>query len=69
MIGFTLTEKEKTLHIIYWIQKIHKNLVGFYFIIASKLYSTKKILRSVSHIFKLIYSQTETFHKDSFVKL
>ena len=55
-LGFTLTEKEKALFIMYWIPKIR-------FIIASKICSTKKISKLVSHNFKLIYSQTKNFHK------
>ena len=38
-LGFILTEKEKTLPIIYWISKIHKNPIGARFINSSKLLS------------------------------
>ena len=63
-LGFTLTEKEKILPIMYWLPKMHKNPVGFRFIIASKLCSTKQISKSVSNVFKLIYTQIENFHKN-----
>ena len=42
-MGFEITEKEKTLPIMYWIPKMHKNPTGARFIIASKKYSTKQI--------------------------
>ena len=62
-LGFKLTDKEKTLPIMYWIPKLHKNPVGARFIIASKLCSTKQLSKSVSKVFKLVFSQIEKFHK------
>ena len=62
-LGFTLTKKEK--YKIYWILKMHKTLVSFRFFITFKLCSAKKISKPVSHIFKLIYSKTGNFHKNS----
>ena len=62
-LGFTLIRKKKTLHIMWWIQKIHKNPVGICLIIAPKLCSAKKISKPVPHIFKLIHSQTEILMK------
>ena len=41
-LSFKITDKEKTLPIMYWIPKIHKNPTGASFIIASTIYSTKK---------------------------
>ena len=61
---FKVTEK-KTQPIMYWTPKMHKNLTGARFIIASKICSTKQISKSVSNIFKLIYSQIEDVHKDA----
>ena len=49
---------------MYWIPKLHKNLVGARFIIASKICSTKQVSKSVSNVFKLIFSQVENFHKN-----
>ena len=50
---------------MYLIPKLHKNPASFRFIIASKLCSTKKISRLVSHIFKTYFYQTENFHKNA----
>ena len=36
-LNFTLTEKGKRLPKMYWIPKMQKNVVGLWFIIASKL--------------------------------
>ena len=40
-LDFKITEKEKTLTIMYGIPKMHKNSTGARFIIASKICSTK----------------------------
>ena len=40
-LGFKVTEKERTLPIMYWIPRMHKNPTGAHFIIASKICSTK----------------------------
>ena len=63
--GFKITEKEKTLPIIYWIPKMHKNPTGARFIIASKICSAKQTPKSVSNVFELIYSQIENFQKNA----
>ena len=52
----------KSLPIMYWIPKLHKNPVGSWFIIASKNCSTKPLSKVVFNVFKLIYSQIENFH-------
>ena len=46
---------------MYWIPKLHKNLVGSPFIIPSKSCSKKP----VSIAIKLIFSQIENFHRKS----
>ena len=56
-------DEEKDLPSMYWIPKMHKDPPGARFIIASKQCSTKKISKSVSSAFKLMYSQIENFHK------
>ena len=54
-LGFKMTEKEKTLPLMCWIPKMHKNPTGARSITAFKICSTKQILKSVSHVFKLVY--------------
>ena len=58
-------EKDRSLPVMYWIPKKHKQPSGARFIIASKHCSTKGISKAVSDVFKLIYRQTENFHKNS----
>ena len=48
---------------MYWIPKMHKDPPGARFIIASKQCSTKKISKSVSSAYKLIFQQIENVHK------
>ena len=56
-LDFEVTEEEKTLPIIYWIPKMHKN--------PSKICFTKQISKSVSNVLKLEYFQIEIFHKNA----
>ena len=51
--------KDKSLPMMYWIPKLHKNPLGSRFIIASKNCSTKSLSKAVFNVFKLIYSQIE----------
>ena len=62
-LGLEVDEREKDLPTMYWIPKMHKDPPGARFIIASKQCATKKISKSVSSAFKLIYNQIENFHK------
>ena len=57
--------KDKSLPIMYWIPKLHKNPVDSRFIIVSKNCSTKPLSKTVSNVFILIYSQIENFHPKS----
>ena len=57
--------KDKSLPLMYWIPKLHKNPVRSQFIKASKNCSTKALSKAVSNLFKLIYSQIENFHRKS----
>ena len=63
--GLELTEKMKTLPIMYWTPKMHKNPVGCRFIIASKTCSTKPLSCAVSMVFKVLYKHVENFHHKS----
>ena len=62
-LGLEVDDREKDLPNMYWIPKMHKDPPGARFIIASKQCSTKKISKSVSSAFKLMYHQIENFHK------
>ena len=62
-LGLEVEDREKELPSMYWIPKMHKDPPGARFIIASKQCSTKKISKSVSSAFKLMYNQIENFHK------
>ena len=64
-LGLEVEDREKDLPSMYWIPKMHKDPPGARFIMASKQCSTKKISKSVSSIFKLMYNQIENFHKKS----
>ena len=64
-LGLKFNEDEKSLPLMYWIPKMHKNPIGARFIIASKTCSTKKISKAVSNVFKLLYTQIENFHKNA----
>ena len=64
-LGCKITEKEKTLPIMYWIPKMHKNPIGARFIIASKICTTKQISKSVSNVVNLVCSQIENFHENA----
>ena len=61
-LGLEVEDREKDLPSMYWIPKMHKDPPGARFIIASKQCSTKKISKSVSSAFKLMYNQIENFH-------
>ena len=61
--GLDLTEEEESLPIMYWMPKMHKSPVGFRFIVASKMCSTKPLTKVISRVFKLIYMHIESFHR------
>ena len=54
-----------TLPDIYWLPKLHKNPVGFRFIIASKRCTTKKLSKYTSSAFTLFQKQIEKYHRVS----
>ena len=55
-LGLEVEDREKELPTMYWIPKMHKDPPGARFIIASKRCSTKKISKSVSSAFKLMFN-------------
>ena len=63
--GLALTEKFKTLPVMYWTPKMHKNPIGCRFIVASKVCSSKPLTEVVSRVFKVLYQHVESFHKKS----
>ena len=50
---------------IYWLPKMHKNPAKFRFIIAAPKCAIKPLSKSITAIFKLFYSQIETYNKKS----
>ena len=62
-LGHTISDDDKVLPIMYWIPKMHKTPMGHRFIVASKICCTKKVSKSVSNVFKLIFGQVESFHR------
>ena len=58
-------KSQKKTPIMYWTPKMHNNQVGASFIIGSKICFAKQISKSVSNIFKLVYSQIENFYKNA----
>ena len=50
--GLKVNDKQRDLPIMYWLPKMHKNPVGFRFIIASKNCSTKPLTKVVSKYFQ-----------------
>ena len=57
--GLALSEKFKTLPLMYWTPKMHKNPIGCRFIVASKICSSKPLTEVVSRVFKVIYQHVE----------
>ena len=59
----SVTDDMMTLPDIYWLPKLHKNPVGFRFIIASKRCTTKCLSKNVSSAFSLFQGQIDRYHK------
>ena len=60
MFGFKSHEKRK--NITYYVldsYKVHKNVTGVFFFVASTICSTKQISKSFPNLFSHIYSQIE----------
>ena len=60
-----VTQDLESLPLMYWTPKLHKNPIGFRFIVASKACSTKPLTKVVSRIFKMIFAHVESFHNKS----
>ena len=58
-------KKKKTLPVMYWIPKMHKNPTGARYIIVSKICSTKPSSTFGSNVFKFVYFQITNFHKNT----
>ena len=56
-----LANNMRDLPIMYWIPKMHKNPIGFRFIIASPVCSIKPLSRDITSIFKLFYEKVERY--------
>ena len=63
--GLKLDEKSKSLPIMYMSPKMHKSPIGFRFIVASKVCSTKPLTEVVSRVFKMLFNHVESFHRKS----
>ena len=63
--GLQLTEKQKTLPIMYWTPKMHYTPSRARFIVSSATCSTKPLSRVVSNAFKRIFKQVQSFHEKS----
>ena len=59
----SVTNDMMTLPNIYWLPKLHKNPVGFRFIIASKRCTTKSLSKNVSSAFSLFQRQIDRYHR------
>ena len=60
-----VTEKQKTLPIMYWTPKMHYTPSRARFIVSSATCSTKPLSRIVSNVFKRIFKQVQSFHEKS----
>ena len=47
---------------IYWMSKMHKNLIKARFIIASPKFSVKHLARTITSIFRLFFRQIHTYN-------
>ena len=46
-LGYSVSDEDKILPVMYWIPKMHKTPIGHRFIVASKLCCTKKVSNAV----------------------
>ena len=54
------------LRVMYWIPKMHKNLISFRFIIASPVCSIKALSKDIASAFKLIYEVERYYTKEKY---
>ena len=62
-LGYSVSDEDRILPVMYWIPKMHKTPIGHRFIVASKLCCTKKVSKAVSSALKLVFWQVESFHR------
>ena len=55
----------KGLPDIYWMPKLHKSLVGFRLIIASRQRTAKSLSKFATSAFKMAYKQIEVYNNKS----
>ena len=58
-----LKQNMENLPLMYWIPKMHKNPVGFRFIIASPQCTLKHLAKDLTAIFRLFYKKIERYHQ------
>ena len=58
-----LKQNMENLPLMYWIPKMHKNPVGFRFIIASPRCTLKHLAKDLTAIFRLFYKKIERYHQ------
>ena len=63
--GLKLSEKQRSLPIMYWTPKMHYTPSRARFIVSSAVCSTKPLSRVVSNTFKHIFKQVQSFHAKS----
>ena len=64
-LNLEVKDEDNKLPLMYWLPKLHKKPTKARFIIASKHCSTKPLSKAISSVFKLIYQQVESFHKNA----
>ena len=60
-----INKKMERLPSMYWLPKMHKQPVGFRFIIASPKCSLKPLTKQITSIFKLVYNNVERYNLKS----
>ena len=58
-----LKQNMENLPLMYWIPKMHKNPVGFRFIIASPQCTLKHLAKDLTAIFRFFYEKIERYHQ------
>ena len=64
--GLNVPEESERLPHIYWLPKLHKNLVKFRFITAAPNCSVKPLSKAITKSFKLFYRQIEKYNAKSY---
>ena len=61
------SRRDKSLPIMYWTPKMHKEAIGARFIVVSKNCSKKLISKVVSKACQLVFHQTQSFYDKSYL--